>query len=96
LISDIESVVREAIHYFLGITVLPILACWCYLYDGIYVGLTRADIMRNSMIIATFAVFFPLWFLFSDLQNHGLWLAFTGFMVARGVTLGWHLYKRVL
>lgn len=96
LISDIDSVVIEASRYIVWIILLPILSCWCYLYDGVYIGLTRADIMRNSMIVATFAVFFPLWFAFSDYQNHGLWLAFTGFMVARGATLGWHLYKRVI
>lgn len=96
LISDIPSVVAEANRYLTWIIILPILSCWCYLYDGVYIGLTRADVMRNSMLVATFGIFFPLWLLFSQFQNHGLWLAFTGFMIARGASLGWHLYKRAL
>jgi len=94
-ISDIDEVVTTANDYLLWIVLLPMLSCWCYLYDGVYVGLTRADIMRNSMLVATFGLFFPLWWLFSEYQNHGLWLAFSGFMIARGLTLGWHFYSHV-
>ncbi|NMP33027.1 MATE family efflux transporter [Thalassotalea sp. M1531] len=94
-ISNIEAVVVMATQYLPWIILLPIIGCWCYLYDGVYVGITRADIMRNSMVIATFGVFFPLWLLFSDYQNHGLWFAFTGFMAARGATLGWHYYQHI-
>jgi MATE family multidrug resistance protein len=35
-------------------------------------------------------VFVPVWFFTRDLGNHGLWLAFTAFMVMRG--LGMHLW----
>ncbi len=96
LMTDINVVKETALTYLPWLILLPLLGCWCYLYDGIYVGMTRADIMRNSMLIATFALFFPLWFAFSSFENHGLWLAFSGFMIARGATLGWHLYRRVL
>ncbi|WP_448212572.1 MATE family efflux transporter [Colwellia sp. MEBiC06753] len=96
MITDLPSVKIEANQYLFWVVLLPIISCWCYLYDGIYIGLTRADIMRNSMLVATFTVFFPLWWLFSDYLNHGLWLAFCGFMLARGGTLGWHLYRRLL
>ena len=99
LITSIDAVIAEAEQYILWIVLLPIISCWCYLYDGVYVGLTRADVMRNSMIMSTFGVFFPLWFMFLFLQgadNHGLWLAFSGFMLARGATLAWHLYRKIL
>ncbi|WP_448556529.1 MATE family efflux transporter [Thalassotalea montiporae] len=105
-ITSITDVRTEAEKYLGWIVLLPLIGCWCYLYDGVYVGMTRADIMRNSMIVATFAVFFPLWWLFQGLfsqpsfiqisLNHALWLAFSGFMLARGATLGWHLYRRLL
>ncbi|GLX78714.1 MATE family efflux transporter [Thalassotalea insulae] len=91
LISSIEAVVNFAEQYLIWIIILPLVACWSYLFDGIYIGLTQAKAMRNSMMVATFGCFFPLWWLLQDLGNHGLWLAFSGFMLARGVTLAWHL-----
>ena len=92
-ISDIPEVVAYAQQHILWIVALPLLACWCYLYDGVYVGLMQAHIMRNSMLLATFGCFFPVWWLLKDYGNHGLWAAFSIFMLARGVTLAWH-YQR--
>ncbi|MBA6391603.1 MATE family efflux transporter [Colwellia sp. BRX10-3] len=92
-ISDITEVVDYAQQYLFWIIALPLLACWCYLYDGVYIGLMQAHIMRNSMLIATFGCFFPVWWLLQDYGNHGLWAAFSIFMLARGVTLAWH-YQR--
>ncbi|GAA6205063.1 MATE family efflux transporter [Thalassotalea sp. SU-HH00458] len=92
LISDIEAVVLYADQYLFWIMLLPLAACWSYLFDGIYIGLTQAKAMRNSMILSTFGCFFPLWWLLQDLENNGLWLAFIFFMIARGITLAWHFY----
>lgn len=90
LISSIPSVVAFAEQHLLWIILLPLLSCWCYLFDGIYVGLMQARTMRNSMLIATFGCFFPSWFLLSSYGNHGLWAAFSIFMLVRGITLAWH------
>lgn len=92
-LSSIPSVIETTKTYFFWLALLPIIGCWCYLFDGVYVGLINARIMRNSMLIATFGCFFPVWFMLSDYQNHGLWMAFCCFMVARGVTLMWHFFK---
>jgi MATE family multidrug resistance protein len=71
----------------------PLVSVWCFLYDGVYVGATRAKAMRNFMLISTFLVFLPAWYLLQPLGNHGLWLAFTIFMASRGI--GMHLgYRR--
>ncbi len=80
---------------------LPVIACWCYLFDGVYIGLMQAKAMRNSMIIATFGCFFPLWWLLQNLLspengNHALWAAFSLFILARGATLGWHYRHKII
>lgn len=92
IISDISSVITFAEQYLFWIILLPLVSCWCFLYDGIYIGLMQAKVMRNSMIIATFGCFFPLWFLLQGFGNHGLWAAFSIFMLARGATLAWHFH----
>ncbi len=69
------------------------IAFWAYLYDGVFVGATRAKEMRNSMVVSTFVIFIPAWFLFQPLGNHGLWLAFTVFMASRGISM-YYYYRR--
>ncbi|WOH36786.1 MATE family efflux transporter [Thalassotalea fonticola] len=93
ILSDIPEVVAYASEFLPWIIALPILACWCYLYDGVYIGLTEAATMRNSMVISTFACFFPCWLLLQGYGNHGIWAAFCLFMVARGITLFYHFNK---
>lgn len=88
-ISTIEHVNQFAFQFLPWMVALPILACWCYLFDGVFIGLTKGKEMRNSMIIATFLGYFPLWYLLQGYGNHALWAAMSLFMVARGLTLGW-------
>lgn len=101
LISDIPSVVDFAKEYLFWMMLLPVIACWCYLFDGVYIGLMQAKAMRNSMVIATFACFFPLWWLLRsilplEMGNHALWASFSFFMLARGATLAWHYRRNVI
>jgi len=101
LISDIPSVVDFAKGYLFWMMLLPVVACWCYLFDGVYIGLMQAKAMRNSMVIATFACFFPLWWLLKhalplEMGNHALWASFSFFMLARGATLAWHYRHNVI
>ena len=94
-ITDIDEVIAFTNQYLFWIMILPILGCWCYLFDGIYIGLMQAKAMRNSMVIATFAGFFPLWFILQGYGNHALWAALSLFLMARGVTLAWHYHHSV-
>ena len=100
LISDIPSVIGFAKEYLIWMVLMPVISCWCYLFDGVYIGLMQAKAMRNSMILATFACFFPLWWILKsslpqDMGNHALWAAFSLFMLARGGTLAWHYHFKV-
>ena len=59
-----------------------------FLWDGIYIGATAGKEMRNAMLISTLVVFFPVYILAGKFMgNHGLWLAFILFMMARRVTM---------
>lgn len=86
--------VIEQVHEFVWIIVLlPLVGHWCFLFDGVAIGLTRAQAMRNSMFFSAALGFFPTWWLFSSLGNVALWLAVLAFLLARGVTLGWIIYR---
>jgi len=94
-ITDIEEVIAFTNQYLFWVMILPVLGCWCYLFDGIYIGLMQAKAMRNSMVIATFAGFFPIWFMLKGYGNHALWAALSIFLLARGITLAWDYHHRI-
>jgi MATE family multidrug resistance protein len=96
LLTDLPNVRSTAMQFLPWLVISPLVSVWSFLYDGVYVGATRSKEMRDLMLISTFAVFLPAWFLLQNYGNHGLWLAFTIFMASRG--LGMHVWyrKRVL
>lgn len=92
LLTDLPDVIAVADSYLPWLVLLPMVAVWSYLYDGVFVGATRAREMRDIMLISTFLVFLPAWYVFSFLGNHGLWLALAFFLASRGI--GMHYYYR--
>ncbi|WP_116474851.1 MATE family efflux transporter DinF [Zobellella maritima] len=93
MITSIEAVRTQAALYLPWLVLMPLAACWCYILDGIFIGATRGQDMRDMMLLSTLGVFFPVWWLSQELANHGLWLALLCFMLARGLSLGWALWR---
>ncbi|MDH5241912.1 MAG: MATE family efflux transporter [Gammaproteobacteria bacterium] len=96
ILTDLPDVRATAIHYLPWMIVSPLVSVWCFLYDGVYVGATRAREMRNIMVFSTLLVFLPAWYLLTPLGNHGLWLAFMLFMASRGIGMHYTYRKKVL
>ncbi|MFT5790046.1 MAG: MATE family multidrug resistance protein [Shewanella sp.] len=94
-LTSIAEVQQVANSYLIWVIFLPLLAFGSYLFDGVYIGAAQGKIMRNSMIIATFGVFFPTWYLLQPLGNHALWAAMSTFMLARSLTLSAHYWLRL-
>ncbi len=89
-----QRVLQEiAYEYLPWLVAAPLVGCWAFLYDGVFVGATLTRQMRDSMLIAVFAVYLPAWWLLRPLGNHGLWLAFLAFFAARGAVQAWMLHK---
>ena len=88
-ITDIPAVIAEANRQLPWLIAMPLLAVWCFLLDGVFIGATRAREMRNSMLVAVFAGFFPVWWLCQGGGVAALWAAMAALMTGRGLTLGW-------
>ena len=87
LFTNQTEVLNQANALLPWMLVLPFLSVWCYQLDGIFIGTTHSNEMRNAMILSA-AVFFLLTsVLIPGLGNTGLWLAFSLFMIARAVSL---------
>lgn len=91
VLTDLPDVRETAMRYLPWLIVSPLISVWSFLYDGVYVGATRAREMRNIMLLSA-VVFLVTWYATKSFGNDGLWFAFLTFLAARGV--GMHLYYR--
>jgi len=94
--TDIPDVRETAIEYLPYLAVMPLLAVWSYLLDGLFIGATRAREMRNAMLISVLGIA-PFAYLASSHGNHALWLTFLAFTLLRGLSLGaitWRLTRK--
>ena len=88
IITDQPALHLEMKDYLIFVYCLPLIAHWCFFFDGVFVGLTRAEAMRNSMLLCGLAVYFPAFWVFSAYANQGLWVAMLLFLLSRGISLG--------
>lgn len=86
--TDKEHIINQARPFLIWVVLAPLVNTPAFIWDGVYIGATQSVPMRNTLLMATFGVFLPIFFLTrSSLGNHGLWLAFTAFMAVRGIVL---------
>lgn len=88
VLTNNPEVIANARPYFFWVVLVPLISFAAFLWDGIYIGATAGREMRNAMLISTLVVFFPVYYLAGKFMgNHGLWLAFILFMLARSLTM---------
>lgn len=91
LLTSIDTVQQEAARYLPWMIVIPLIASWAFLLDGIFIGATQGALLRNSMFIALLGFAGCFWLL-QQFDNHALWAAMTLFMALRTLTLAYYLY----
>ncbi|MDR5739866.1 MULTISPECIES: MATE family efflux transporter [unclassified Caballeronia] len=83
-----QAVVRAAaMHYLPWAALLPLASVAGFQLDGVFIGATRTRELMKAMAVSLMVFMVAAWTLVGSLGNHGLWLALTVFMVARGITL---------
>lgn len=90
LLTSHDTVIATVATY--GGWLIPILGIGglAYMLDGYFLGLTAGQVLRNATLLAAGVGFLPLAILAQRLSSpHGLWLALTGLMVGRALTLLW-------
>ncbi|MDX1478752.1 MAG: MATE family efflux transporter [Saprospiraceae bacterium] len=93
IFTDQPDVIANARPYLFWMSVFPLIAFACYIWDGVYVGLTASKAMRNSMALALLVFLLIYYPLRQTWGNHGLWMSFIIFLAARGV-LQWIWFRR--
>lgn len=87
LMTDIEAVRLAAYEYLFWLVLAPLVAVWSYQLDGVFIGITRTQAMRNTVGLALLIyvvlvlLTVPIW------GNHALWACMMLFLLLRGVFL---------
>ncbi|MCK5028850.1 MAG: MATE family efflux transporter [Bacteroidales bacterium] len=100
ILTDNSEVIQNIQPYLFWIYLIPVITFGAFIWDGIFIGVTASASMRNAMLISTFLIFLPAYFILHHyFYNHGLWAAFLLFMIARFVTLSIfaskHIYQKL-
>ena len=88
IFTDLPAVSTTALTYWPWLITLPLLGVICFMADGIFIGSGKTRAMQDTMLMATFGVFLPLWFFTRHLGNHGLWIAYLSFLSIRSLSMG--------
>lgn len=95
IFTDKENVIEASLPFLFWMIVFPLISTPCYIWDGVYIGLTASKAMRDTMLISL-VVYILVYLLLKDgYGNHGLWAALLIFMGARGL-IQWIYYERKL
>lgn len=96
LLTDQADVIAAANPYLIWVIIAPLVHSVAFIWDGIFIGCSASKQMKISLILATFGVFLPSYYLLSSWYgNHGIWLSLTLFMAARGVILSFMVEKGI-
>ena len=96
LLTNQQAVVQTAHAYLPWVVAIPLVAFCAFVWDGVYIGMTRTTHMFVSMLVSAL-VFFASWFLLhhftqsqadfqaSQFGNHALWFSFLAYLATRSL-----------
>ncbi|CAH0992996.1 DNA damage-inducible protein F [Sinobacterium norvegicum] len=87
LFTTIAHIQILAAEYWIWLVIAPAISFLTYLFDGVFIAGSDTKAMQNTLIFSAFGVYFPVWYFSQGMGNHGLWLAFSCFTVARFASL---------
>jgi MATE family multidrug resistance protein len=88
LLTSHENVIAVCVDFSPWLIPTLVFGSLAFIYDGIFLGLTRGRTLRNSMLFCTLLVFLPVaWIGARTGNNHLLWASMALFMLSRAVTL---------
>lgn len=89
LFTKDESVLKEFYKVFWLVLAMQPLCALAFIFDGIFKGLGKMKTLRNILLLSTFLVFVPVlfWLDSLDYKLYAIFIAFTLWIIARGLPL---------
>ena len=83
LFAPDASTIAAAKEVLPWLVLLPLVGAASFVYDGVYIGATWTRPMLLTMLLGTALMLLLVPLVQTGLANHGLWLAYTGFLLGR-------------
>lgn len=91
LFTTIEEVRSAVNDYLLWMVLYPIAGFWGLQLEGIFSGAIDAKSIRDSISFALILFLVAIWLLVPAFHNHGVWMAFLLFSLARSIFLSLYI-----
>lgn len=84
-----ETVLNEFYNIFWLVLAMQPLCALAFIFDGMFKGLGKMKMLRNVLLLSTFLVFVPVlfWLDYLDYKLYAIFIAFTLWIIARGLPL---------
>ena len=91
--TDIENIRYISYQYSFWVVLLPFVSSFCYQLDGIFIGASQTQELRNAMFVSVIIHLISSFILVEGFGNQGLWISFTIFLILRALTLTFYLNR---
>jgi len=91
LMSDIGEVKKLSSSFVIWLIILPFIASFCYQFDGIFIGVSQTQELRNAMMFSVFFYLVISIVLTKYYSNTGVWISLCLFMILRALSLFYYL-----
>ncbi len=87
LLTTDSEVINRVGDYFHFVLLIPVAGAWAFIYDGLFIGMTRTREMLLSTLIGAISFFMVFLSLRAAIGNSALWLALLSYLLFRGAVL---------
>lgn len=85
LLSDKQTVIEHAMQHHLWAVIIPLVSFMAFLWDGVFVGMTRSKPMMQAVCLSWITFYVSYWGTRSYLGEASLWLAFVLYLSIRSL-----------
>ena len=85
--TGVDEVIATAREYLVWMVLAPVVSCWSFQLDGLFIGTGHTREMRNAMFFSLIAYLALLQWTVPSMGNHGLFLGLSIFMLIRALSL---------
>ena len=93
IMTDLPDIKNLSFSYSYWVVIIPFISCFCFQFDGIFIGASQTKELRNAMIVSVSIYIVCALFLTSSFGNSGLWISLCIFFTLRALTLFFYLGK---
>ena len=91
--TDIENIRDISYQYSFWVVLLPFVSSFCYQLDGIFIGASQTQELRNAMFVSVIIHLISSFMLVEGFGNQGLWISLTIFLILRALTLTFYFNR---